>query len=295
MDAPAHQPPRDRIGDQPAQHDEEHPAASRGPGLGFRASGWIATGLRLMQAALFGVILLAAVVMTHLFWPDGAVLHRYDALLIFCLTVQAALIWAGLETWEEARVILIYHLLGTAMEIFKTQVGSWHYPELAIAALWGVPLFAGFMYAAVGSFFARAWRLFDFELTDAPRLGFMLLLAAGAYLNFMTHHVMDDQRYALIIVSIVMFAPTSLLFTYSHTPHETASKGRLPLLIGFAGIAIALWVAENIATWARVWLYPHQVNGWQPVSLAKVGSWYLLMMLSFVLVAGLHRDRKPQL
>ena len=31
-----------------------------------------------------------------------------------------------------------------------------------------------------------------------------------------------------------------------------------------------------------------QGKGWHPVSLDKLGSWYLLMIISFVLVAALH-------
>ena len=36
---------------------------------------------------------------------------------------------------------------------------------------------------------------------------------------------------------------------------------------------------------------PQQAREWHPVSLAKLGSWYLLMMLSFVLVSLVHRPR----
>lgn len=31
-----------------------------------------------------------------------------------------------------------------------------------------------------------------------------------------------------------------------------------------------------------------QANGWQMVSLSKLGSWYLLMFISFVMVTWLH-------
>ena len=55
-------------------------------------------------------------------------------------------------------------LVGTVMEMFKTGVGSWIYPEPSFFRIGGVPLFSGFMYAAVGSYIARAWRLFDFQL-----------------------------------------------------------------------------------------------------------------------------------
>jgi uncharacterized membrane protein YoaT (DUF817 family) len=33
-----------------------------------------------------------------------------------------------------------------------------------------VPLFTGFMYAAIGSYIARCWRLFDFRFTRHPPL-----------------------------------------------------------------------------------------------------------------------------
>ena len=63
----------------------------------------------------------------------------------------------------EAKVILMFHAVGTVMEIFKTSAGSWIYPEANLLRIGGVPLFTGFMYAAVGSYLARVWRLFDFR------------------------------------------------------------------------------------------------------------------------------------
>lgn len=32
-----------------------------------------------------------------------------------------------LQTFDEAKVIFIYHVVGTVMEVFKTGVGSWIY------------------------------------------------------------------------------------------------------------------------------------------------------------------------
>ena len=46
---------------------------------------------------------------------------------------------AGLETWREVLVILAFHLLGPALEIFKVHVGSWSYPEDAVTEVAGVP------------------------------------------------------------------------------------------------------------------------------------------------------------
>ena len=59
-------------------------------------------------------------------------------------------------------------------------------------------------------------------------------------------------------------------------------------------VALFIWLAENIATFARAWTYPDQSDGWRVVSPAKLGSWYLLMYISFVLVAAVHRPRSVQ-
>jgi uncharacterized membrane protein YoaT (DUF817 family) len=67
----------------------------------------------------------------------------------------------------------------------------------------------------------------------------------------------------------------------------------MPLLLGFLLVALFIWFAENIGTFARAWTYPGQENGWQMVSLAKLGSWYLLMIISFALVALVNRPREP--
>jgi uncharacterized membrane protein YoaT (DUF817 family) len=62
------------------------------------------------------------------------------------------------------------------------------------------------------------------------------------------------------------------------------------LLLGFFLVAIFIWLAENIGTFTSVWLYPHQLkNGWSPVSVEKLGSWFLLMIISFVLVTTVHK------
>jgi uncharacterized membrane protein YoaT (DUF817 family) len=86
-------------------------------------------GIKQGWACLFGGLLLGVIVATRLWDPHEAALPRYDALVIACLVLQAALLLGGLETIEEARVILVFHLVGTAMEVFKTAVGSWDYPE----------------------------------------------------------------------------------------------------------------------------------------------------------------------
>lgn len=61
-----------------------------------------------------------------------------------------------------------------------------------------------------------------------------------------------------------------------------------------ASPATFIWFAENIGTFARAWAYPGQEHAWHPVTPMKFGAWYLLMYISFVLVAEVHRSRASE-
>ncbi len=231
--------------------------------------------------------MLALLMATHLFYPDDAALHRYDFLTLAALGIQVAMLVFRLETWDEAKVILAFHVVGTVMEIFKTAVGSWVYPEEAFLRIGGVPLFSGFMYAAVGSYIARVWRIFDLRYTHYPSRWLIWLTAIAIYVNFFAHHYLPDMRYFLFGAIIVLFWRTRVYFT----PWKELRW--MPLLVGWLLVALFIWFAENIATFANAWAYPDQEDGWQMVSLAKLGSWYLLMYISFVLVAVVAKPQKP--
>ncbi len=248
---------------------------------------FIRFGIKQAWACLFGGLLLGLLIATHLFYPaDAAVfgfpLARYDFLVIAAVCIQLAMLAFGLETWEEAKVILIFHIVGTVMEIFKTAMGSWVYPEPSLLRIAGVPLFSGFMYAAVGSYIARVWRLFDFRFTNHPPLWMLALLSIGIYINFFTHHYGPDLRLGLFAIAAVLFG-RSLVHYRIWVEHRM-----MPLALGLFLVALFIWSAENIATFARAWVYPNQKAGWQMVSLGKLGSWLLLMMLSYTLVAWVH-------
>jgi uncharacterized membrane protein YoaT (DUF817 family) len=236
-------------------------------------------------ACLFGALMLALLLGTHLLYPAGAALARYDFLTIAALGIQLGMILFRLETWNEARVILAFHVVGTAMELFKTANGSWAYPEPSLLRIGEVPLFSGFMYAAVGSYIARVWRIFDFRFGPYPRTPWPELLAVAIYVNFFAHHWLPDVRLALFAALGLLFRRTPVRFTVWRTQRT------MPLLLGWLLVAMFIWLAENLATFARAWTYPHQADGWQIVPLAKLGAWYLLMYISFVLVASLHANR----
>ena len=65
----------------------------------------------------------------------------------------------------------------------------------------------------------------------------------------------------------------------------------MPLVVGFFLVAFFIWIAENVATFGNVWLYPTQQNAWHLVSVQKILAWYLLMLISFVLVSLVNRPR----
>jgi uncharacterized membrane protein YoaT (DUF817 family) len=243
-------------------------------------------GIKQAWACLFGAMLLALLIATYLFYPKGAWLARYDFLVLAAVAIQAAMLAFKLETLEEAKVILIFHVVGTAMEIFKTAVGSWIYPEASLLKIGGVPLFSGFMYASIGSYIARAWRLFDFRFTRHPPLWALAGLALGIYINFFTHHYLPDMRLTLFAATAIMFGRCWVHFKVWRVYR------RMPLLAGFALVALFIWLAENVGTFTAAWMYPNQRHGWSLVSTNKLGAWFLLMIISYALVALLNRPRR---
>lgn len=243
-------------------------------------------GFKQGWACLFGALMIALLFATWLWYPADAALARYDFLTLAALTIQLAMLGFRLETWEEARVILAFHVVGTVMEVFKTAHGSWIYPEPSVLRIGAVPLFSGFMYAAVGSYIARVWRIFDFRFDHYPPRWTTVALAVAIYVNFFAHHWLPDARIALFAITGVVFWRTSITFTPFRTPRH------MPLLLGWLLVAVFIWVAENVGTFTRAWSYPSQGGGWHLVSWHKLGAWYLLMIVSFVLVSIVHGVRK---
>ncbi len=259
------------------------------PGTGWRL--WLYEfllfGFKQAWACLFGGLMLALLLATHLYYPEDASLLRYDFITLAAVAIQAAMLAFRLETWSEAKVILTFHIVGTVMELFKTAAGSWIYPEPSVLRIGDVPLFSGFMYAAVGSYIARVWRIFDFRYSHYPARWATYALAAAIYVNFFAHHWLADIRYLLFGVTILLFWRTRIHF------RNWLEHRWMPLLLGFFLVALFIWGAENIGTFARAWTYPGQEDGWHPVGLAKLGSWFLLMLISFVLVSLVHPVREP--
>lgn len=247
---------------------------------------FILFGVKQAWVCLFGGIMVGLLIATHLWYPPHAVLSRYDFLTIAALVVQCALLLLRLETWEEAKIILLFHVAGTAMEVFKTAIGSWIYPEPSLLHIGGVPLFTGFMYASIGSYIARAWREFDFRFSGYPPAWVTAALALGVYVNFFSHHYIADLRYVLLALIVVALRRCWIYFRIDR------DYRRMPLLVGFGLVALFIWFAENIGSVTHTWLYPNQMQQWSMVSLGKLGSWFLLTIMSFVMVSSVNRPQR---
>ncbi|MDA9004084.1 DUF817 domain-containing protein, partial [bacterium] len=241
-------------------------------------------GLKQAYACLFGGFLLLIMMVTSVWYPLES-LHRYDFIFLSAVVFQVVMLVFKLETWREAAVILVFHVVATGMELFKTSdsIGSWTYPEEAIFKIANVPLFTGFLYSAVGSYIARVSRIFDFQYNRYPNKMATLLLVSAIYVNFFTHHYIVDVRWLLLAVTFVLFWRVDVYFKVDKLHRH------MPLLLGWLLVALFIWIAENIGTLTGVWLYPNQKSGWELVSFDKLLAWYLLMLLSFVLVSLIHR------
>jgi uncharacterized membrane protein YoaT (DUF817 family) len=246
-------------------------------------------GIKQASACMFGGFLLIAIVATKLFYPEDPWIYRNDLLFVLAVSFQAFLLAFEFETPREALVIIIFHIVATGMEVFKTSgaIGAWEYQGEFMIGIGNVPLFAGFMYSAVGSYIARVWRIFDFRFSHYPPLWATLILVTLIYANFFTHHFVFDIRWVLLATTIALYCRCHVFFKMDRV-HRW-----MPLLAGWLLVALFIWFAENIATFCGIWLYPSQVGGWKMVPVSKLIAWYLLMILSFVLVSLVQRPKEP--
>jgi uncharacterized membrane protein YoaT (DUF817 family) len=246
----------------------------------FAAEFWY-FGLKEARACLFVALFFAAVFSV----PRTGLLGvpRYDSLLLIAVAIQAWMVWAKLETWDELKAICLFHLIGFVLEVFKTSAGirSWTYPDFAYTKIFGVPLFSGFMYAAVGSYVIQAWRLLDLRIRHHPPYWMAAIIALLIYANFFTHHYIGDYRWYIAAAAMGLYARATIVF------RPLDRDRRMPLLLGFVLTGFFIWLAENIGTFFGVWRYPNQLGAWAVVHLGKWSSWSLLVIMTFTIVANL--------
>jgi uncharacterized membrane protein YoaT (DUF817 family) len=243
-----------------------------------------------VRASYFGGFLLFIFLLTEI--VTIPLVSRYDFIFLSAVAFQVCALVFKFEKPREFFVIFLFHVLATLMELFKTNpaIGSWTYPAAgsAVFTLAAVPLFSGFLYSAVGSYISRAFTFLKLSYEQFPAYGHLWLLAGLIYLNFFTHHFFYDIRYILFAYVFVLFFKTKVHF-------QVYEKRRtMPFLLAAALTAFFVWIAENVGTFTNIWLYPSQLEYWHLVSFNKMGSWFLLLILSFALVSIIYRDKLRQ-
>lgn len=237
------------------------------------------------RASYFGAYLLSLFLLTEI--VAVPLISRYDAIFLAAIGYQSCALIFRLERLREFAVIIIFHILATAMELFKTHpaIGSWTYPGIgdAVFVLSTVPLFSGFLYSAIGSYISRAFVLLKLSYERFPSYAHLWMLAAVIYVNFFTHHFFFDMRYLVFAYIAAVFWRTKVHFSVYR------KRRAMPFLLTVLLTALFVWIAENIGTFTKIWLYPSQLDDWHLVSFDKIGSWFLLLILSFALVSLIYR------
>jgi len=173
-------------------------------------------------------------------------------------------------------------IFGAALLAVLMAARLW-YPDTAVLARNDVlPL------AAVVIQVLMVARLFDLKFAAYPRRWITAILAGTIYANFFTHHYIWDLRWVLLAAVVIVYGRCVMHFRVFRR------QFRMPLAISFLLVALFIWIAENIATWSGAWLYPSQVAGWHPVGLEKLVAWFLLMLISVVLVAWVYKPQPPE-
>jgi len=238
-------------------------------------------GIKNARACLFAGLFFASLVIIP---REGVLgLPRYDVLLVVALAIQAVMVVFKLETLDELKAISLFHVVGFALELFKTSsaIQSWAYTDFGYTKVAGVPLFSGFMYAAVGSYVIQAWKMLDMRVVHHPPYWMATLLAVLIYANFFTHHYIGDYRWYLAAFALGLYARAEVVY------RPLDRERRMPLLLGFVLTGFFIWLGENISTFFRIWSYPDQLGAWSIVHVGKWSSWSLLVLMTFTITANL--------
>ena len=232
-------------------------------------------------SCIFPVIIFGALALSQLI--NIPFLPRYDFILLICIAAQVFMIISKLETFDEFKVICLFHIIGLALEIFKVHMGSWSYPEEAYSKIFGVPLYSGFMYASVASYICQSWRRLDLHMYNWPKPFYTISISTLIYLNFFLHHFTYDIRWFLKGLLVLIFFRTIVTFQVNEKMYK------MPMILSFLLIGFFIWIAENITTFLGAWQYPNQQDAWSIVHIGKISSWFLLVIISVIIVAQLKR------
>jgi len=232
-------------------------------------------------SCIFPVIIFSALALSKVI--SIPYLPRYDFILLICIAAQVFMLASRLETVDEFKVICLFHVIGLALELFKVHMGSWSYPGEAYSKILGVPLYSGFMYASVASYICQSWRRMNLQIYNWPRPYLTVGISLLIYLNFFAHHYFYDLRWPLKALLFFIFIRTMVTFQVNKKLY------RMPMILSFFLVGFFIWIAENITTFLGAWQYPNQHAAWSLVHIGKISSWFLLVVISIIIVAQLKR------
>jgi len=242
--------------------------------------------LKLVKSSFFWVNFFLCLIVAKYITTFG--LHRADFMFFCVVAIQGILLRTKKETVAELKVIMVFHLLWFAMEVFKSHpgIGSRAYPDIGRLHLRWVPLYSGFMYSAVWSFIFKGREELNIRFTNFPWMKRNVPIATLIYINFISHHFIPDFRWLLLFVSWCVSRRTKVRLTLEKKEYQ------LPVGLGLFLVGICIRVAENVATFLGARAYPNQMEWRAMVDLHKIISWRLLFIVSFVIVACYKQRKK---
>jgi uncharacterized membrane protein YoaT (DUF817 family) len=168
---------------------------------------------------------------------------------------------SGWKRWTRPGV-LAFHIVGTVMELFKTAVGSWQYPDQPAAHRRRAPVFRPCMppWAAI----SRASGGSSISASITTRHAGIHAAGGRDLVNFSPATGLPDIRPAVRGDDAAVPAHAHLVPRVARRPLDAAAA-RL------VSVAAFIWFAENIATFSRAWIYPRQTDGWSMVGPIQAG------------------------
>ena len=222
---------------------------------------------------MFGAVFVVAILASAALWNADWAVARTDALFVFGVLGLVAMFALGWNALGDALPIGAVFLAGVVLEWQRTGAGAWAYEAGGVLQFGQKPLFVGFMYAAVGSYIIRSLRLKALMVTGMPAI--WIGLGAGAVIYGSYFLSLPSWVRPLLLTFVV------IVFSGARVRSPSGSWLYVPVALAMA--AVLLWVAENVGTFTGTWSYPGQ-GAYEFVSLSKIGAWFLLLNVCFLLV-----------
>jgi uncharacterized membrane protein YoaT (DUF817 family) len=164
---------------------------------------------------------------------------RDDILFGLAIGIQIWMHKTKLQSNHELKMVILFYVLGFILEYFKlkTATGIETLAHTSWSNINGVPLFVGFIYAALSSYMMQAWRLFTLRIRHYPPYWMAITLAGLSYLHFFSQH---DYVAYFTACAVGLYGPSLILFK-SHSRERQA-----PLLLSAILIGGFIYLANSI-------------------------------------------------